>query len=274
MILIYQSSDGQRFDLKSSGLKTRTADFHDYTWLPQIREQQYGARVYRFDKEAVYYNAMISVRGSIEDRKITLNRLHEAFDKDIFSMTPGRIIHGDYYIQCYITFSSTGYTNPYTENEINIFCPYPFWIKENTYEFLKHEDVPGANEFLDFEYDFEYDYMSGTSGQGKITNQGAGPAHYRLILYGAANNPYINIDGVTIGVNTSIRSDEYVVIDSRDHTVYRYASNGSSTNIYNNRTKSQSIFEKIAAGAHTVVWPGTFGFDLTILEERSEPKWS
>ncbi len=274
MILKYQSSSGEEFDLKTTALRTRTANYHDYSWQPQIKEQQYGDRVYRFDKEALYYDTILNIGGSVEQRRETLNNLHEAFDRDIFTMKPGRIIHGDYYIQCYITFSSTAYNHPFTENELNIYCPYPFWIKENKYECLKQEDTAGANEFLDYPYDFDYDYMSGLTGQQSIENGGPGPAEYRLTMYGAASNPYISIDGEIIGVSTILQDGEYLVLDSREHTVYRHTITGEKINLYNNRTKDRSIFEKIASGQHSVVWPGTFGFDLIIFEERSEPKWS
>lgn len=274
MILTYQSSNGQTFDLKSSGLKTRYANYHDYAWYPQQREQQYGSRIFRFDKEPVTYETSISVGGSIEQRKETLNRLHEAFDSDIFSMHPGRIIHGEFYIECYITFSSTGYNNPYTENLINIFCPYPFWIKEHKFECLKHEDAADANQFLDFEYDFAYDYMSGSTGQIEVNNPGAGPANFKVIMYGPAVSPYIIVDGNEIGVSAILLAGEYIIIDSNDHTVIKTSNTGKKTNLYNSRTKGRSIFEKISAGHHSVIWPGTFGFDLYIFEERSEPKWS
>lgn len=274
MILQYQSSLGQIYDLKTTALRTRTANYHDYTWAPQTKEQQYGERVYRFNKEPVYYSTLLNIGGSIEQRKQTLNSLHEAFDRDIFNMTPGKIIHGDYYIRCYVTFSSTGYNDPFTENELNIYCPYPFWIRENKYEFLPKEDTPTANEYLDYDYDYSYDYMSTTTGQATIMNEGAGPANFKLIMYGPANNPYIDLDGATIGVQTIIADGERVEIDSQDHTVYRYATNGTKINIYNNRTKVNSVFDKITSGKHSISWPGTFGIDLILYEERSEPKWS
>ena len=273
MILQYQSSDGQVFNLKSSPLRTRTANYHDYSWNPMIREQQYGERVYRFNKQAAYYTTVLDVSGSIAQRKQTLNELHAAFDRDIYNLTPGRIIHGEYYIECYVTFSSTGYNDPFTENELSIYCPYPFWVKEHLYQFAARESTSEVNEFLDYPYGFEYDFMSATTGQAMVTNEGAGPANFKLIFYGNALNPFISMDGATIGVNTLVGSNDRIEIDSHDHTVYLITNGDEKLNFYNARTKETSIFNKITSGEHSIVWPGTFGFELIIYEERSEPKW-
>jgi hypothetical protein len=38
------------------------------------------------------------------------------------------------------------------------------------------------------------------------------------------------------------------------------------------RNKAESVFEQIPAKSLSLSWPGTFGFDLTLYEERSEPR--
>lgn len=275
MILKYESSNGSTFDLKVKPIRTRSANFHDYSWTAQTIQLQYGDRVTRFDKAAAVYTAILDISGSESARRATLNALHAAFDADIYSMQAGKIVHGDYYIHCFITYSSTYYDNPWTKNEITIYCPYPFWVQEHKFEFFKHEDTPGAEGYLDYDFDFDYDFNSGLTDQAVINNPGAGSANYRAIFYGPCTDPYMFLDGVKIGVNTLLLTGEYLVIDSRNHTVYKVGVDGSRTNCYNDRVKSTtSIFEKIASGEHAALWPGTFGFDLIVFEERSEPLWS
>lgn len=116
--------------------------------------------------------------------------------------------------------------------------------------------------------------MSGSTGQVEVDNPGAGPANFKVIMYGPAVSPYIIVDGNEIGVSAVLLEGEYIIIDSNDHTVVKTSNTGKETNLYNSRTKGRSIFEKISSGHHSVIWPGTFGFDLYIFEERSEPKWS
>lgn len=276
MILQYISHTGKVFDLKTKGgLRARSASVHTYNWDPKTTAQQYGAKVDRFDKKVEKYKLVLDIGGGIEEKKAILNELHAAFDSDIFAMSPGKLVHGDYYILCYISKSTTSYTNPYTTNEVEVYCPYPFWIKENTFEFLPQEDTADANTFLEYEYGFDYDYMSVESGQGQIRNPGAGDANFRVIVYGPAIDPVITIDSRVIGVYTTIAAGEYLIIDSRDNTVIRRMNNGEKVNLYNSRVKTgTSIFDKISSGIHSVIWAGTYGFDFTVFEERSEPAWS
>lgn len=276
MILKYISAKGTEFDLKTvGGLRARSADLHTYEWVPDITELQFGVKVNRFRKEASAYIIKLDAGGTLAQRKQYLNELHAAFDEDIYNKTPGRIVHGDYYVQCYVIVSSTYAEDPYTSNEVTAYCPYPFWVKDNTWSFAKQESTAAANQYLDFEYDFPYDYTSDQTGQGTVQNAGSGPANYKLIVYGGCSNPYIMVDDRIIGVNTVLGDDEYMVIDSRENTVVRVTNSGSRINLYNNRIKTGvSIFDQIDPGFHSVIWPGTFGFDLTIYEERSEPAWS
>lgn len=270
MILQYISSNGNAFDLKVGNLRTRTANFHDWEWIPQVHEQRYGERVYRFDKNAIVYTATMSVFGSLEKRKEVLNLLHGSFESDIYNMTPGRIVHGAFYIDCYITFSSTGYENPFTNNTINIYCPYPFWIRDNRYRFeIVHDDTP--YEYLDYDYNYEYDYSRVLIGRGVVDNPGHGAADFTLTIYGSTAAPFIKIDGVKVGAMASIGDGEKLVVDTKSKTVYKYGN--EIVDCFNSRYKNRSIFEKLAPGTHEIIWSGKFAFDLDIHEERSEPFW-
>lgn len=60
--------------------------------------------------------------------------------------------------------------------------------------------------------------------------------------------------------------------DPRDNTIVKYRSDGVRQDIYDSRAKQQSVFDLIAPGNIRVVWPGSFGFDLKLYCERSEPK--
>lgn len=75
-------------------------------------------------------------------------------------------------------------------------------------------------------------------------------------------------------VYTTVDDQEYIRINSRENTVQRVKNNGEIINEFNNRGKDDSIFEPILPGSQTVVWPGTFGFDVILHQERSELKWN
>ena len=271
MILQYQSSNGQVFDLKVGHIRTRTANYHTYNWKPQVIDQQYGARVYRFDKEAVAYESLLSIFGSLEERKQWLNILHSAFEHDIVNMTPGRITHGMYSIECYITMSNTYYEEPFTQNEITIYCPYPFWSRSTTHR-LRNQGGEKEYPYLDFDYDFEYDFQAKLSGYASIQNEAVAPCDWEMVIYGPVTNPLVSIDGMIVGVYAVIGTGEKVVISSRDKTVKRIAGNAEG-NLFNQRYKGNSIFERLPSGSHLVIWSGEFDVDITTYAERSEPPW-
>jgi len=269
MNLHYISSNGNCFDLKVGHFRMRTADFHTYEWLPQAVAQQYGERPYRFDRSARTYEAQFSVFGTMDEKRTFLNLLHAAFDHDIINMTPGVIVHGEYKIECYITVSSTFYETPFIYDSISIYCPTPFWMKEKTYQLRGRES--DMYEYLDYPYGFPYDFKAKLPGYAMITNFGEAPAPYKLIIYGAAVNPFITIDGVQIGVRAVVGADERVEISSTNKTVV--LKGAADRDIFNARIKDKSMFDKIKSGNHSVIWSGVFNADLILYEERSEPLW-
>lgn len=270
MILKYRSSNGTDFDLKVGNIRTRTATYHDYEWLPLEHTQKLGSRVYDFRKEPAVYTTTMSIFGSMDKRREVLNVLHKAFDSDIYNKTPGRIYHGEYYVDCYITVSSTYYEAPWTQNTINIYVPYPFWIRDNVFK-PQVSTLPDTG-YLDYPFDYEYDFTPNRVTYLRADNPGAGDADFTLTIEGAVSNPYILMDGVRIGAYSTLGDGETLVINSKNKTVIKYTANGE-INQFDQRFKSSSIFGKISPGSHQITWSGNFSFSLTIHEERSEPLW-
>lgn len=71
---------------------------------------------------------------------------------------------------------------------------------------------------------------------------------------------------------TSLEENDYMQINSRNNTIVKYRSDGVRQDIYDSRAKQQSVFDLITPGNIRVVWSGSFGFDLKLYCERSEPK--
>jgi hypothetical protein len=267
MILQYTSSNGQTFDLKCSPLRTKSATYTSYDWAPQAINQQLGANVYRFDKNAKTYQTVITITGNETERRQWLNLLHAAFEHDIITMTPGRITHGMYYMECYIISSSVAYSEPWTNNTLSIYCPYPFWRRDIDFS-LSAGVASDTYDWLDYPHGFPYDYKATLPGYSMITNPGVKAADWKLTINGQVENPVVVIDGRSIGVNAVIGSGETLVISSRDKTVMK-----GETNLFNSRIKSPEFFDPIPSGEHSVMWSGLYDVDLTVYEERSEPLW-
>ena len=86
-------------------------------------------------------------------------------------------------------------------------------------------------------------------------------------------NPRVVINGHPYVLYTTIPAGAYVIIDSNQRTIMMYGSNGQKTNIFDFRNKSDSVFEKIPAGNLMITWDASFGVDLTIFREKSEPEF-
>lgn len=272
IVLKYIASSGNIYDLKSKEIKTKEANFHAWAWNPFGVEQKYGIRLTDFTKGAAEYTTTLIIEGSYFDRKDLLDSLHEDFEYDIRNKTPGRIIWGECYLDCYITESSTQPTEKtsWTENEVNIYAPYPFWIREETKSFMASGAQP-LSAFLDFDFDFEYDYTPPAAGSSLWVRDFPFASEFQMIVYGPVASPHVLIDGHVYEFYDTLLSGEYAIIDSRKNTITKVTTSGQEVNIFDKRNKNVSIFENIPGGTLTVNWSGSFGFDLTIYEERSEP---
>ena len=94
---------------------------------------------------------------------------------------------------------------------------------------------------------------------------------FRIIVYGPVVNPRIQINGHPYQVNDTLLVGEYMVIDSRNNTITKYTGS-QAINLFDFRDKAYSVFQPIPGGTLRLNWTGLFGFDLTLFEERSEPR--
>ena len=202
-----------------------------------------------------------------------IDALHEDFELDVRTKRPGRVIWGDYYIDCYISESSTepDEADIWTDNKLNFYCPYPFWVKEETKEFFP-KSVPAGQEYLDYPFDYMYDYFYGNPGIGTWQTDFPFESMFKLTVYGPVSDPRVQINGYPYQVFTTLAEGEYLVIDSRHNTITKYPSGGNPVNLFDNRDKTNSVFKAIPGGTLQFNWSGAFGFDLTLYKERSEPR--
>lgn len=136
------------------------------------------------------------------------------------------------------------------------------------------QDAPGAQTFLDYEFDYQYDYFYGNPGIASWQTDFPFASDFKMTVFGPVADPRILVNGYPYQFFDTLEDTEYVVVDSRDNTLTKYLANGSHISIFDLRNKAESIFRPIPAGTLTFNWSGTFGFDLTLYEERSEPRWT
>ena len=289
-------------------VKTRSANFHEYSWNPDVFQLDYGAQVKNFLKDPITYSATLEVRGSVDQRRAWLDGFHLDCDLDIMNKTPGKLYWGDMYIDCYILSTSTepNEGNVTTSNEIGIYCPYPSWIYPVTYARSVYEKEQVEALLTSFRLDFHDD-----NGEVVITDSHAIDAPFRpikadfrafMISNSALTGPWIDIhaDGddnpVEIEFPSLALNNEYaLIVDSRaghktaQKVLVRAAWGWPNQipsidwttlqNVYNLRDEYSRPFK-------TLNFDSTPSFDfsdsygsapahtiLTIFYERSEPTW-
>lgn len=276
MIIKYKSSNGKSFDLVGKMMRVTEGSFHDYEWKISASKLKIGERVNEFTKEPAIYNLTITLRGEDSERKKMLNELRNAFEHDVATRTPGRITFGDYHIDCYIIKSKTGIsqiTPRWIQDEVSVYCPYPEWIQDAKKELLPSSGDERASDYLDYPYDFPYDYTASEVGVENWYIDHYTDSNFDMIIYGPCTNPRIVINSHVYQVNDTLAAGEHIVVDSREKTVVKHLNNGTTQNIFNRRNKKSSIFEKIPAGDNVITWSGEYGVDIIAHIERSEPEW-
>lgn len=307
----YKASSGNEYDLYAQEMRASEGNFHKYSWKPSSEKEKIGERLKEFTKEAQNYKIVLQFRGGLEERKSLLDRLRKDFENDVMGKRPGRIYFGEYYIEGYCIESETGVSsikNTWSQNTINFYCPNPFWRRETTYHYLPQQkpvegdvqnpDISGEKmegELLEHGAvvkDFPFDFLKpsnlkityplfgfpfdlvGTHGRRTLNNEAFTDTDFVMTIYGFVDNPNIQIAGHPYTVYATIYEGERLIIDSAAGTVKKIGRLGEETNLYNARRKDYSVFQKIPPGVQTVSWPGTYGVDIILYDERSEPKWS
>ena len=129
-----------------------------------------------------------------------------------------------------------------------------------------------ANGF-GYPYDYPYDY-SVSHFFRNIVCDSIGDSNFRITIYGEAINPTIVIGDHIYTINGTVGKGESLLIDSVNKSITLTTATGTRVNWFDKRGRDYYIFEPIPAGKNSVRWSGDFGFNLTVIEKRSEPRWT
>lgn len=268
--ITYISSAGNKYELNMDGTLHKKLPYFSWSWDVEGTKLQYGTRVSGFSRKAVTYKAdLLFYDRSQAVRDALVNALHDDYERDVRNKALGRVVIGGYYIDCYITSVDTQDAVGVTTDSIEIYCPYPFWVQESYISLPSSQETGGG--FLDFPFDFPFDFTAPALGHRTVKSDFPFASEFRMVIYGATVNPRITINDYQYILYATIPAGAYAVIDSRDKSIMMY-SNGEKVDLFNFRNKSLSVFEKIPAGNLDITWDSSFGVDITVYRERSEPR--
>ena len=306
----YQNSKGECCSFQEGNIKIKETKLHSYSWQPVVYTQKYGATINGFKKDPVEFEIELRISGTDYKKKETTMQLYDIFEYDIESKTPGKLYFDEYYIECYVISSETVPGEYFDVKKIfKVYCPYPFWVKEHTYSFLPQIDkqdtgstqpivsgnvyegdvVENKAVLREFSFDFvrksdkkikyplfdyPFDFVRKTGERVIENSSNFKPCNFKMVIYGYAENPSVIIENHVYQVFATVYEGERLEINSFNKTVVKIGRIGENTNLYNFRNKIQSVFEKIPPGTSRLAWSGGFGIELTLFEERGEPKWN
>ena len=269
---VYENHLGKRFVGLDNGMYLNHSDILDYSWSYDVINN----RISRFYRSVTKRGLPLVVIGKTEaEAAAAKNRLLEIAEADIQAMLPGKIYVGEHYSSGFITASAKSkylFSKRYCNLDLEFTSVDPAWFVDHAFSFTKSGDNSAGKYGIDYPFDYPFDYSVSVKSR-QIVIDSIGSNKFKLRIYGDAINPTINIAGHVYSVIGTIKKGESLLIDSINKKITLTTAAGTKINWFDKRSRESYIFEPIKSGINNIRYDGTFAFDLTIVEERSEPKW-
>lgn len=267
----YVNSAGQSVEFRADGpWHYSGTDLRDYAWeADTVNDRAVGFR--RKPREFTLKAVMDG--GTPGER----DRATDVFDYDVAAMEPGTLRVGSSEMRCWVTASSKDlwwFDGGYMCCELTVRADDPVWTRESTTQFSRAAgDAEGGD--LDFPHGYPHDWKS-DDVSSSLTSPYGRPCAARITVYGPAVNPYVVIAGNRYQVDVTVPERGLLVIDGRARTITSLDEYGRSESAFARGVRSDgaNVFARVPVGSSAVSWGGQFGFDVTLVEERSEPAWS
>ena len=276
MDIFYENHIGERIDLNSENIILQYQEFFNYSWDATIRNR----KIKGFKRDSATLPVTVAVTAETEDEYLQIiEEFYRITEKDILAVVPGKLYIDEQYLNCYISgdIKQDAFKGILFQiKNLTLVTDFPYWITETTCQYLPEK--PNQVEYTTLEKgilfpEFPFDFYS-EKGEKTLFNPSFKDSNFILTIYGFAENPQITIAGHPYRVETTVYEGERLVIDSIKGTVKKIGRLGEITDCYNARGKQKRVFQKIPPGMNTFQWSGGFGVDITLFDERSEPKWS
>lgn len=268
MVIKYENASGDSVFFDGQGIKLREADFFKRIWSPEKTDNGYEPK-----KEPVEYKITLEIVGYGAEKREILNQLFETIEKDTISGNKGKLHVGEWHLNCFI---SEAKSYP-AESPIGVlqnlvaFSEDGIWTRESSVTIPVTTDPEGNGLY----YDYTYDYTYGSSGLSiTIENEHFAPCNFKLTAHGPFNNLEFAINGNLYRVNQSCAEGEMLVLDTSARTIVKVDTYGNVWNVFGKQDFTLDNFKQIPAGENVLSYGRTYQIDLTLYEERSEPKWS
>lgn len=276
MDIFYENHIGERIDLNSENIILQYQEFFNYSWDAVTKNR----KITGFKRDSATIPVTVAVTAETEEEYLEIiEGFYQITEKDILAVTPGKLYVDEQYLNCYISgdIKQDAFKGIlFQVKNLTLVTDFPYWIKETTYQYLpeppetvKYTELETGIMFPEFPFDF-----APVRGEKILENPSFTDSNFIMTIYGFAESPQVSIAGHPHRVETTVYEGERLVIDSKKGTVKKIGRLGEVVDCYNARQKDYSVFQKIPAGLNVFQWSGGFGIDITLFDERSEPKCS
>lgn len=266
----YVNHLGEEIDLNYRSCRLLVSDLLDYDWEAVYN----GDKIEGFKASAKTKKVNLDLMSTKErSSRYLANLISDIFNKDVISKTPGQLYINDYYLRCYVKKSEKErwQTPVLTSLTLTILTDKPLWVRETTIE-IPVDSAPVSTGLM---YDYTYDYTYGSSGLSiTFENEHFAPCNFQLTAHGPFNALEFAINGNLYRVNQSCAEGETLVLDTSKRTIVKTDVYGNTWNVFGKQDFTLDNFKQIPAGENVLSYGRTYQIDLTLYEERSEPKWS
>lgn len=281
MTIHYDNSAGQSFILSGDGLTfIDPMDLHTWEWSYSLsnRITGMGGDASYFARHPRTFDLDIRMRGMNNAEFLRqVNNLHDITEYDIVNGEPGKLWVDNQYLVCYLAVAGGKPEHPKNGNfmtrQVTVLAVEPYWCTPVTVTINPSTEQATNEHGKKYNNRYAYRYGTGLSG-ATIINDHYSAAPAIIQFFGPAANPSIEIAGVTYGVNETLTATDRLVIDQITHKIYTVSETGVKTSVFNSRNKAFDIFAPIPVGSNNIVYGGDFVVQITMIQQRSELKWT
>lgn len=264
----YVNHNNEVINFGSANILINENDFRNYEWT---FNSLYN-RITSFERKIRKNTLPVIVVGS--DAKTVANNIFEIIEKDVLTTQAGRMYIGDHYLTGFFYASSKKEytTDGVIQFDLTFVSDQGFWIKEFPYIYRVNMERSGGDKGLGYSYGYPYGFNSPISSQN-LVNASFVPSNAIITIYGYVINPKVIIGGNVYQVLTTVNAGEQLVINTKEKSAIVISSKGEKRSVYALRNLESYLFEKVKTGTSKVICDPDFNFNVTLLEERSEPAW-
>ena len=271
----YQNNFGERLYFGQDGLFASYSDLRDYQWNYSVD----NGIISEFKRGVVNKKLpCIFLSDNPQTTRELRNRAYSIVEKDVVLKKKGRLYINDYFLECNIYgMSNSDYleSQNYLKTTMVICSDSPGWVKYDTQSFVRGNNVDDNGE-VDFPFDYSIDLLPKLSRKQRLNNATDFISDFIMTIKGPVDSPQVIINNHMYSLDCILDDGDIVVIHNESgvkKSITKYHGNVTE-NYFDKRNKESSIFEPIPTGTNLVVWDNSFDFDITLIDKRSEPKWS